>query len=522
MSVNQPKLCPSASWNLSAATFAPRSTVRTPYYDVFVDTNNTVYLTGIAGNLIEVWPEKSNVPTQNMIGLSNRTSSLFVTLNGDIYLDYGSTHNRVEEWKSHPNTIAPAMFVADSCTGLFVDIYDSLYCSVATVHQIFKRSLNADVNSTRVIAGLGINGSTSDMLDHRWGLFVDSRLDLYVADCGNNRVQRFATEQSNAVTVAGQGASLIRSLSSVQPMSFSMPMDICSSPSSGTIVLLDLDLMDFVASLGVRVAGDPLPINSVARIRSVLIAMETCLLPIRAIDDFRNSTFSLIRVVSVTFYLSAIIDGSSLLDQTTTEEPQTSESTFSNCNALIVNLLPSSSSLSSPLQYRGNEDFFISSTIHSACANQSFPLQTEWTFFRFPSIPVSVDPVIKRTFSELYVPAQILPVGLYQLTLTVTFLGSFSASTYVQIIPSGIAVHLFPLSTSLITHGYNQDLILDPGRFSINLDGVPFNASVSVFNHADDHSSVYVLLIGLDLSVLLPCLRSMGFPDHSWSTRVDG
>jgi hypothetical protein len=53
-----------------------------------------------------------------------------------------------------------------------------------------------------------------------------------------------------------------------------------------------------------------------------------------------------------------------------------------------------------------------------------------------------------------------------------------SASAYVKITPSGITVNLVQFGTSMITRGHEQDLTLDPGTFSIDLDGNPFNASV--------------------------------------------
>ena len=56
---------------------------------------------------------------------------------------------------------------------------------------------------------------------------------------------------------------------------------------------------------------------------------------------------------------------------------------------------------------------------------------------------------------------------------------SSSVSAYVQITRSGITANLVQLGTSMITRGYDQNLTLDPGSFSVDLDGNVFNASVS-------------------------------------------
>ena len=55
-----------------------------------------------------------------------------------------------------------------------------------------------------------------------------------------------------------------------------------------------------------------------------------------------------------------------------------------------------------------------------------------------------------------------------------------TVSAYVKITPSGITANLIQYGTSTITLGYEQDLILDPGTYSVDLDGTAFNASVSV------------------------------------------
>ena len=58
-----------------------------------------------------------------------------------------------------------------------------------------------------LVAGTGVNGSLPNMLTNPHGIFVNPTLDLYVADSGNDRVQMFSHGDSNAMTVAGNGAS---------------------------------------------------------------------------------------------------------------------------------------------------------------------------------------------------------------------------------------------------------------------------------------------------------------------------
>ena len=56
---------------------------------------------------------------------------------------------------------------------------------------------------------------------------------------------------------------------------------------------------------------------------------------------------------------------------------------------------------------------------------------------------------------------------------------SSSNSIYVTIIPSNITANLIQFGTSMVTRGYGQDLLLDPGTFSVDPDASVFNANVS-------------------------------------------
>ena len=100
------------------------------------------------------------------------------------------------------------------------------------------------------------------------------------------------------------------------------------------------------------------------------------------------------------------------------------------------------------------------------------------------SSQILLDSTIETTFSELYIPARKLEFGTYELQLTVTMSKyptlKTSSSVYVRITPSGITANLVQLGTSMITSGYEQDLKLNPGEYSIDQDENTFNSSVSL------------------------------------------
>ena len=203
LSINQPKFCPTASWKPNGITFYSVSPPDSIDYPVFVDINNKIYVVIGKNSTILVWHENSTNPTKIILGPRMVPFSLFVTSNGDIYMD-DATNQRVHKWIAKTNSSVTVMKIKSSCFGLFVDTNDTLYCSISVGHQVVKRSLNdPEITSTSVVAGTGFPGSALDELKYPRGIFVDVNLDLYVADYQNDRVQLFRSGESNGITVAG-------------------------------------------------------------------------------------------------------------------------------------------------------------------------------------------------------------------------------------------------------------------------------------------------------------------------------
>ncbi|CAF1482411.1 unnamed protein product, partial [Rotaria sordida] len=208
LSFNQPKFCPTPVWNPNGITFANRTTVDEDPVNIFVDTNNTVYITSGQSNKIFVWFNDSIHPTKIISGDFSTPESIFVTNNADIFIANGVSEYRVDKWISNTNTTVTVMNTIEYCLSIFVDINDTLYCSMKEYHQVVKRWLNENLTTTTVVAaGTGFWGSGSNELQHPFGIFVDVNFDLYVADCGNDRIQLFQSGQLNGTTVVGVSSS---------------------------------------------------------------------------------------------------------------------------------------------------------------------------------------------------------------------------------------------------------------------------------------------------------------------------
>jgi hypothetical protein len=182
---------------------------------------------------IQIWLNDSFNPIRTIsIGLSY-PYSIFVAITGDIYVDNGYLNGQVDKWTFNTNTSVPVMYVNSSCYGLFLDINDTLYCSMHDRHQVVKRWLNDKTITSTPAAGTGIAGSDSNMLNFPWGIFVDLNFDLYVADSLNHRIQLFRSGQLDATTIAGR-----RSLS---------PTITLNRPSG---IVLDADKYLFIVDWG--------------------------------------------------------------------------------------------------------------------------------------------------------------------------------------------------------------------------------------------------------------------------------
>ena len=207
VSYNQPKLCPSATWYPNASTDVDSTAMGSQPYSIFVDTNNTLYAAARSLSNVKIWFKTSTTADKLISTGLYYPGAVFATSNGDVYVDNGFNNSRVDKWTPNATTPVVAMYIPDSCYGLHVDLFDNIYCSIDKFHYVIKSSLNGSANNSIVVAGTGVNGSSSTMLCTPRGIFVDRLFNFYVADCGNNRIQYFTSGNLTGTTVAGVTAA---------------------------------------------------------------------------------------------------------------------------------------------------------------------------------------------------------------------------------------------------------------------------------------------------------------------------
>ena len=174
---------------------------------MFISRDNMIYVAASSLNRVLVLKEGSSSTTMSYSSGFRSPYSVFLSMNGDVYVANSYPNFAVERWTGNATSSTLVMYTDAPCFGLFIDIYETLYCSMDTLHRVIKRSLTSYVNVSQTIAGTSTSGYAPDHLAAPSGIFVDSRRNLYVADCGNNRIQLFRPNQRNASTVAGTGAA---------------------------------------------------------------------------------------------------------------------------------------------------------------------------------------------------------------------------------------------------------------------------------------------------------------------------
>ncbi|CAM4847397.1 unnamed protein product, partial [Rotaria magnacalcarata] len=204
ISYNKPKICPTTLWNPNATIFADNTMIGIQPVNIFVDAIDGVYVSSPSLNLVRVWSTGSMIPTRNLSGNLNDARGIFVIVNGDMYASNGILGD-VYHWRVNAANSVLIMNTVWTCFSLFIDINNTLYCSVESQHLVLDFSLNITSNAPTIAAGNGSNGSTSNMLNKPQGIFVDIDFSLYVADCNNDRVQKFNFGELNGTTVFGNG-----------------------------------------------------------------------------------------------------------------------------------------------------------------------------------------------------------------------------------------------------------------------------------------------------------------------------
>ena len=152
-----------------------------------------------------IWPEGSTSSVKLSGVKLAEYGSMFVTIDGDVYFEKDGEQGKIYKWSKNTTTTVLVKEFKGLCYSLFIDIDNTLYCSVHHASKVYSSSFIDNGSSLTIVAGTGSTGLSSDELQNPSGIFVNTNFDLYVADTGNGRIQLFRSGERNATTVAGRG-----------------------------------------------------------------------------------------------------------------------------------------------------------------------------------------------------------------------------------------------------------------------------------------------------------------------------
>jgi hypothetical protein len=200
---NRPKPCPNALWYHDGITVANETSLGKDLFSLFVDINNAIYSIDYTYGIVRVWQDRGSSLTRNISGKFKTTQSLFAISNGDLYSNNSADHHGVKKWTLHGTNGVIVMNATAPCTDIFVDMNDTLYCSMWDNYAVIALLLNTARSIPQMVADNGIHGSSLQDLNGSVRIFVDVNYSLHVADSHNERVQLFVFGKKNVITVMG-------------------------------------------------------------------------------------------------------------------------------------------------------------------------------------------------------------------------------------------------------------------------------------------------------------------------------
>ena len=201
MSYNQPNLSACAEWNSTGTELLISSSIKLRLQTLFIDKQNTIYTTNAYTNYLFQLNYENSSLTRRVIDDIEHIYGLFVLTDNAIYVNQNF---RVYRLIAANNTVEPVARYCQTCDHIFIAINNVIYCSAGPSHIVITKPLHNDSNIVTIVAGVGVSGSNENMLNNPRGIFVNTNLDLYVADRENDRIQLFHPGEINGKTVVAR------------------------------------------------------------------------------------------------------------------------------------------------------------------------------------------------------------------------------------------------------------------------------------------------------------------------------
>ncbi len=196
--------------------------------DVYVDRNGNVYVSDCLNHRIQKYSNGS-MNGITIAGITGSVGPSLNQLNESRYLAFDSTdtymyiadynNHRVMRYSTNSTSGTNGTLAAGgNCSGntntqlnapwgihYLPSVSNDLYITNYAGHSVIRWTPGA-ASGVFVAGTPGVAGSNSTQLNGPIGIKIDSYLNMYVADNGNNRVQMFCANNQTGTTIAGTGA----------------------------------------------------------------------------------------------------------------------------------------------------------------------------------------------------------------------------------------------------------------------------------------------------------------------------
>jgi DNA-binding beta-propeller fold protein YncE len=221
---------------------ALRSFPNWPAFLFYDNRTSYIYITVLLANLAYIWPTNQTIPASGIINLYCSMNSLYYP-SGIVVDSVGNAYissffcNWIMKWA--PNA-TNATLIAGSASGtagsdsltlytpynLALDEVNSfIYVADRYNHRVQRFPLDGSGIGVTVAGGNG-QGSAANQLDRPPDIFV-SKIDgsIYVADCYNNRIQKWLVNATSGITVAGSSLGAAGSTPYLMNQTYGLAVD---------------------------------------------------------------------------------------------------------------------------------------------------------------------------------------------------------------------------------------------------------------------------------------------------------
>ena len=188
---------------------------------VIVDAFGNMYVADANNNRIQKFAAGSTagVTVAGGNGFGNALNQVYsprgIFVDGNGYLYVADGNSRVLKFPPNSTSATNGLIVAGgngfgsalnqvgAPAGLFVDAAGNIYVSDPSQYRVMKFPANSTSATNGVIVAGGTAGNAANELQNPLGIYVDAADNVFVADAGNNRIQKWASGAVTGITVAG-------------------------------------------------------------------------------------------------------------------------------------------------------------------------------------------------------------------------------------------------------------------------------------------------------------------------------